>query len=80
VANLDLAAMRPAVPGLVPSWFGVTPVGGANTSLRQWGGSFWCGRGGDSGGAHSCNGKLDVSNGFGERCIDGHELLHLPNY
>jgi hypothetical protein len=33
VANLDLVAMCPAVSDLVPSWFGATPVGGANTGL-----------------------------------------------
>jgi hypothetical protein len=55
VANLDLVAMCPAVPNFVPCWFGVTPVGGANMGLRQWGGSCWCVRGWDSGGTHSCN-------------------------
>ncbi len=35
VANLDLVAVSPAVPDFVPSWFGVTPVVGANTCLRQ---------------------------------------------
>ncbi len=45
LANLDLVAVCPAVPNLVPSWFGVTPVVGANSGLCQWGGSCWCGRG-----------------------------------
>ncbi len=31
VANLDLVVVCPAVPDFVPSWFGVTPVAGANT-------------------------------------------------
>jgi hypothetical protein len=66
VANLDLAAVCPAVPGFDPRWFGVTPVGGANMGLCQWSESCWCMRGWSSGGAHSCNRKLDVSNGFEE--------------
>jgi hypothetical protein len=40
------------------------------------GGSHWCGRGWDAGGAHSCKGVLDVSNGFGEHCIGGHQVLN----
>jgi hypothetical protein len=75
VANLDLVAVCPAVPNLVPSWFGVAPVEGANTGLHQWGRSCRCGRGWDSGGAHSCNGELDVGNGFGGHCIGGHQVL-----
>jgi hypothetical protein len=75
VANLDLVTVRPAVPGLVPSRFGVVPVRGADTCFHQWGGSRWCGRGWDSGSAHSCNGELDVSNVFGEHCIGGHQVL-----
>ncbi len=27
-------------------------------------------------GAHSCNGELDVGNGFGEHCIGGHQVLN----
>jgi hypothetical protein len=42
VANLDLVAMCPAVPDHVPSWFGVSLVGGANTYLHQQGRSCWC--------------------------------------
>ncbi len=39
VVNLDLVAVYQAVPNFVPCWFDVTPVGVANTGLRQWGGS-----------------------------------------
>ncbi len=75
MTNLDLVAVCPAVTNLVPSWFGVTPVGGVNTCLRQWGGSCWCVRGWYSGGAHSCDGEFDVGNGFGEHCVGGHQVL-----
>jgi hypothetical protein len=48
VSNLDLVPVCPAVPNLVPSRFGVAPVGGADMGFRQWGVSCWCGRGWDS--------------------------------
>jgi hypothetical protein len=82
MANLDLVAMCPAVPDLVPSWFGVSLVGGANTCLHQGGRSCWCVRGRYFGGTHLCNGELDVGDGFGEHCIGGHQVLDsgvLPN-
>jgi hypothetical protein len=75
VANLGLVAMHLAVPNLVPSWFGVTPVGRANTGLCQWDGGCWCRRGWDSSSAHLCNAELDVGNGFGEHCVGGHQVL-----
>jgi hypothetical protein len=76
VANFDLVSMCPAVPDFVPHWFGVTPVGGAKTGLRQWGGRSCCMSSWYSGGVHSCNGELDVSNGLGEHCIGGHQVLN----
>ncbi len=76
MSNLDLVSMCSAVPDLVPSRFGVAPVGGADTGFCHWGGSCWCGRGWDSSGAHLCNGELDVSNGFGEHCVGGHQVLN----
>ncbi len=79
VANLDLVAMCPAVPNFVPSWFGVIPVGGANTGLCQWGGSCWCIRGWDSGwnsgGAHLYDGELYVDDSLGERSVGGNQFL-----
>ena len=75
MSNLDLVTVCPAVPDLVPSWFCVAPVGGANTGFRQWGGSCWCRRDWDSGGAHSCNRELDVGDGFGKHCVGGHQVL-----
>ncbi len=45
VANLDLVTVRPAVPDLVPSRFGVASVRGVDTGDHQGGGSSWCGRG-----------------------------------
>jgi hypothetical protein len=75
VSNLDLVFMCPAVPDLAPSRFGVALVGVADAGFHHWGGSCWCGRGWDSGGALLCNGELNVGNGFGERCIDGHQVL-----
>ncbi len=35
VANLDLVSVCPAVPNLVPSRFGVAPVGGADSGFRH---------------------------------------------
>jgi hypothetical protein len=75
VANLDLVAMHPAVPDLVPSRFVVAPVRRADTSFHQGGGSSRCGRGWDTGRAHSCNGELDVGNGFGECDIGGDQVF-----
>ncbi len=75
VANLDLVSMCPAVLDLVPSRFGVAPVRGVDTGFRHWGGR-WCRRGWDTGGEHSCNGELDVSDAFGERCVGGHQVLN----
>ncbi len=75
MANLDFVSVCLAIPDLVPSWFGVSPVGGANTGFCQWGGSCWCGRGWDSGSAHLCNGESDVNYGFGERYIGGHQQV-----
>ncbi len=68
--------MRPAVPSLVPSRFGVAPVKGVDMGVRQGGGSSRCGRDWDAGGAHSCDGELDVDDGFGECCIGGNQVLH----
>jgi hypothetical protein len=73
VANLDLVSMCPAVPNLVPSRFGVAPVRGADTGFHHWGGSHWCRRGWSS--THSCDGELDVNNGFGEHSVSGHQVL-----
>jgi hypothetical protein len=39
VANLDLVTVRPAVPNFVTSRFGVAPVRGVDTGIRQGGGS-----------------------------------------
>ncbi len=44
--------------------------------LHQLGWSCWCVRGWDFGSAHWCNGDLDVGNGFGEHCVDGHQVLN----
>jgi hypothetical protein len=77
MANLDLVSVCPAVPNLVPSRFGVAPVRGADTGFHHWGGSHWCGRGWDAGGAHLCNGELDVGDGFGEHCVGGHQVLDV---
>jgi hypothetical protein len=76
VANLDLVTMHPAVSDFVPSRFGVAPVREADTGFRQRGGSRWCGRGWDTGGAHSCNGEFDVGDCFGEPCIGGQKILN----
>ncbi len=75
VANLDLVSVHPAVPNLVPSRFGIAQVRGANMSFRQWGGSCWCRRGWDTSGTHSCDEELDVDDGFGERCVGGHQVF-----
>ncbi len=75
MANLDLVAVSPAVSNFVPSWFGVTPVGGVNTCFCQWGRRSWCVRGWDSNGAGSCDGEPDVGDGFGEHCVSGHQVL-----
>jgi hypothetical protein len=69
VANFGHESVCPAVSDFVPCWFGVTPVGGANTGLRHWGWRCCCVRDQTTGGAHMCNGELDVSNGLGEHCI-----------
>ncbi len=45
----------------------VAPVKGVDTSVRQGGGS--------SGHAHSCDGELDVGNGFGECGIDCNQVI-----
>jgi hypothetical protein len=76
VSNLELVSMCPAVPNLVPSRFGVAPVGGADMGFHHWGRSCWCGRGWDSGSAHLRDGQLDVGDGFGECCIGGHQVLN----
>ncbi len=77
MANLDLVAVLPAVPNLVPSRFGVAPVRGADTGFRQGQGgrSSRCGRGWDAGCAHLCNGKLDVRDGFGECGVGGDQVF-----
>jgi hypothetical protein len=75
VSNLDLVSVCPAVPDLVPSRFIVASVGGVDMGFCHWGGSCWCGRGWDSGDAHSCNGELDVGDGIGERWIGGRKVL-----
>ncbi len=75
MANLDLVAMRPAVPDLVPSRFGVAPVRGADTGFHQGGRSSWCGQGWDTGRAHLCDGELDVGDGFGECGIGGDQVF-----
>jgi hypothetical protein len=75
VANLDLVTMRLAVPDLVPSRFGVALVRGADTGIRQGGGSSWCGKGWYAGCAHSCDGELDVGNGFDECGIGGNQVF-----
>jgi hypothetical protein len=76
VANLDLVTMHPAVPDLVPSRFGVAPVRGADTGVRQGGRSSWCRRGWDAGCAHLCDGELDVGNSFGECGIGGNQVFN----
>ncbi len=76
VTNLDLVSMCPVVPNLVPTRFGVAPVRGADTGFCHWDRSRCCGRGWDAGGAHLCNGKWDVGDGFGERCVGGHQVLN----
>ncbi len=75
MANLDVVTVCPAVPDLVPSRFGVAPVRGADTGLRQWDRSSWCGRGWDAGRAHLCDGELDVGDGFGECGVGGNQVL-----
>ncbi len=75
MANFDLVAVCPAVPGLVPSRFGVAPVRGADTGFCQGDGSSWCGRGWDPGRAHLCNEELGVGNGFGECGIGGDQVF-----
>ncbi len=57
VANLDLVTVRPAVPNLVPSRFGVAPVRGVDKGVPQGGGSSWCVRGWDTDSTHLCNGE-----------------------
>ncbi len=73
MANLDLISMYPACPTLVG--VSVTPVGGANTGLCQWGGRCCCMRRWYSSSAHLCNGELDVHNGLGEHFVGGHQVL-----
>jgi hypothetical protein len=75
VANLNLVTVHPAVPDLFPSRFGVAPVRGVDTGVRQGGKSSWCRRGWDAGRAHLCNGELDVGNGFGECGIGGDQVF-----
>ncbi len=75
VANLDLVTVHPAVLDLVPRRLCVAPVRGADTGIRQGGRSSRCGRGWDAGSAHSCNGELDVSDGFGECCVGGDQVF-----
>ncbi len=75
VSNLDLVSTCPVVPDLAPSRFGIAPVGGADRGLHHWSRSCWCRRGWNSGGAHLCNGELDVGNGFGEHCVGGHQII-----
>jgi hypothetical protein len=43
--------------------------------FHHWGGSHWCGRGWDAGGAQLCDGELDVGDGFGERWVGGHQVF-----
>ncbi len=75
VANLDLVSVRLVLPNLVPSRFCVAPVRGVDMSFYQWGGSRWCGRGWKTGGAQLCDQELDVYDGFGERCVGGHQVF-----
>ncbi len=75
VANLNLVTVHPAVPNLVPSWFGVAPLRGEDMGVCQGDRSSWCGRGLDAGHAHSCNGDLDVGNGFGECGVGGNQVF-----
>jgi hypothetical protein len=75
VANLDLVAVHPAVPNLVPSRFGVAPVRGADTGFCQGGRNSWCRRGWDASHAHLCDGELDVGNGFGECGVGGDQVF-----
>jgi hypothetical protein len=65
VVNLDLVLVRPAVIDLVPSRIGVAPVRGMDMGFHQRGKSHQCRRGWDATGAHSCDGELDVGDGFG---------------
>jgi hypothetical protein len=67
--------VHPAVSNLVPSRFGVAPVRGVGTGVRQGGGSCLCGRGWDAGRAHLCNGELNVGNGFGECGVGGNQVF-----
>jgi hypothetical protein len=76
VANLNLVAVRPAVPNFVPRRFCVAPVRGADTGFCQGGGSSWCRRGWDASCAHLCNGELDVGNDFGECGIGGDQVFN----
>ncbi len=76
MANLDLVAMRPAVPGLVPSRFGVAPVRGAEMGFRHGGGSSRCGRGWDAGHTHLCDKELDVGDGFGESGVGDDQVFN----
>ncbi len=73
--DIDLISVRPAVPDLVPSRFGVAPVRGADTGICQGGGSRRCRRGWDASRAHSCNGELDVGDGFGECGVGGNQVF-----
>jgi hypothetical protein len=75
VANLNLVAVHPAVPNLVPCRFGVAPVRGVDTGFRQWGRSSRYKIGWAAGCAHLCNGKLDFGNGFGECGISGNQVF-----
>jgi hypothetical protein len=76
VANLNRIAVCSAVPNLATCRFGVAPVTGADMGFRQWGGSSWCGRGWAAGSVHSCDGELDVSNGFGECGTGGNQVFN----
>jgi hypothetical protein len=75
VANFDLVTMHPAVPDLVQNRFGVALVRGAETGIHQGGGSRRCRRGWDASCAQSCDGELDVSNGFGECGVGGNQVF-----
>ncbi len=75
MANLDLVVVCPAVPDLVPSRFGVDPVRGANMGFGQGGGTSRCRRGWDAGRTHSCDGELNVGDGFGECGVGGNQVF-----
>jgi hypothetical protein len=75
VANLDLVAICPGVPDLVPSRFCVAPLRGADIGFHQGDGSSGSGRGWDAGRAHLYNGELDVGDGFGECSIGGNPVI-----